>query len=265
MSSAAIRICTLIALLVATAVAVQAQTPAGESREFDGMEFVWLPAGEFQMGSTGMYAYEDEQPLTRVRISRGYWLGKYEVTQAEWEAVMGSNPSKFDECGPNCPVEQVSWEDVQEFIRELNAAVGEERYRLPTEAEWEYAARAGTSEDTHSGNLTDLYGRDPVLEGIAWYRRNSGGRTQPVGRKAPNPWGLYDMLGNVQEWVQDWYGDHLQGGTVTDPRGPESGSVRMLRGGSWHFHSKCCRVSHRYIGPSGTRSGDLGFRLLRTE
>ena len=207
------RICTLVLLL--TAVAVQEGTPAGESREFDGIEFVQIPAGEFLMGSE---ARDYERPVTQVRISRGYWLGKHEVTQAEWEAVMGSNPSNFDECGPNCPVEEVSWDDVQEFIRRLNAAVGEERYRLPTEAEWEYAARAGTSEDTYAGNLTDPYGRDPVLEGIAWYRRNSGGRTQPVGQKAPNAWGLYDMLGNVYEWVQDWYGT-IRGGPVDGSAG----------------------------------------------
>ena len=256
------RICTLVLLL--TAVAVQEGTPAGESREFDGIEFVQIPAGEFLMGSTSLEAPDHERPVTQVRISRGYWLGKHEVTQAEWEAVMGSNPSNFDECGPDCPVENVSWEDVQKFIRRLNAAVGEERYRLPTEAEWEYAARAGTSEDTYAGNLTDPYGRDPVLEGIAWYRRNSGGRTQPVGQKAPNAWGLYDMLGNVNEWVQDWYGDY-PGGVVTDPRGPESGSVRVMRGGSWHFHSRCCRVTERYGSPPGHGGGSVGFRLLRTE
>ena len=124
------------------------------------MEFVQIPAGEFLMGSESEEAFSYmEKPVTRVRISRGFWLGKYEVTQAEWQAVMGSNPSGFDECGPNCPVGQVSWDDVQEFIRKLNAAVGEERYRLPTEAEWEYAARAGTSGDRY-GNL----------DAIAWYR-----------------------------------------------------------------------------------------------
>ena len=226
---------------------------AGESRVFDGIEFVWIPAGEFRMGSTGSEADDDEQPLTRVRISRGFYLGKYEVTQGQWEAVMGSNPSAFDECGPTCPVEQVSWDDVQEFIRKLNAVVGEQRYRLPTEAEWEYAARAGTSGDRY-GNL-DL---------IAWYVGNSGFRTHPVGQKAPNAWGLHDMLGNVYEWVGDWYGDY-PGGSVTDPQGPTSGSGRVVRGGSWIYDARYCRASFRSTVSPGDRFNFLGFRLLRTK
>ena len=217
-----------------------------------GMEFVQVPAGEFLMGSTSDEA-DDEQPVTRVRISRGFYLGKYEVTQAEWEAVTGSNPSLLDECGPDCPVEQVSWDDVQEFIGRLNAAVGEERYRLPTEAEWEYAARAGTTGDRY-GNL----------DAIAWYLDNSGGPTHPVGQKAPNAWGLHDMLGNVWEWTQDWYGDY-PGGEVTDPQGPTSGSLRVSRGGSWSDIAWGCRASTRYYYSPGDRYLTLGFRLLRTE
>ena len=165
-----------------------------------GMEFVWVPPGEFRMGSKSSEADDDERPRMRVRISRGFFLGKYEVTQGQWEAVMGSNPSRFDGCGPDCPVENVSWDDVQEFIRRLNAREGGNRYRLPTEAEWEYAARAGTNGD-HYGNLA----------AIAWHEDNSGNRTHPVGRKAPNEWGLYDMLGNVWEWVEDWYGGYPGG------------------------------------------------------
>ena len=219
------------------------------------MEFVQVPAGEFLMGSESEEAFSDMvQPVTRVRISRGFWLGKYEVTQAEWQAVMGSNPSSFDECGPDCPVEGVSWEDVQEFIRRLNAAVGEERYRLPTEAEWEYAARAGTSGDRYSEDL----------DAIAWNRDNSGDRTHPVGRKAPNALGLYDMLGNVFEWVGDWYGDY-PGGEVTDPQGPASGSKRVRRGGGWISYAGFCRASSRRNYSPGDRSFYLGFRLLRTE
>ena len=218
-----------------------------------GNEFVRIPAGEFRMGSKSSEADNDERPLTRVRISRGFYLGKYEVTQAEWEAVMGSNPSRFTECGPNCPVEKVSWDDVQEFIRRLNATVGEERYRLPTEAEWEYAARAGT--------IGDRYGN---VDAIAWYQDNSGGRTHPVGRKAPNTWGLYDMLGNVWEWTQDWYGDY-PGGSVTDPQGSASGSERVFRGGSWSYLARYCRASYRSNFSPGGRSTVLGFRLLRTE
>ena len=226
---------------------------AGEARVFDGMEFAWVPAGEFRMGSTGAEAFGWESPVTRVRISRGFWLGKHEVTQAEWQAVMGTNPSGFDECGPNCPVEQVSWEDAQAFIRQLNGRAGGSRYRLPTEAEWEHAARAGTVGDRYA----------PNLDAIAWYRDNSGDRTQPVGRKAPNAWGLHDMLGNVFEWVQDWYGGY-PGGAVTDPGGPGSGSFRVFRGGSWNDNPWLCRASFRIDKP-GKRFRDLGFRLLRTE
>ena len=237
---------------------------AGAKREFYGIEFVWVPAGEFRMGSTSRHAYSDEKPLTRVRISRGYWLGKYEVTQGQWEGVMGSNPSEFSGCGGNCPVEKVSWNDVQAFLRKLNARSGGRRYRLPTEAEWEYAARGETTADTYAGDLTNPSGNDPVLNGIAWYDENSGRRTHPVGRKAPNGWGLHDMLGNVWEWVGDWYGDY-PGGTVTDPSGPGSGSIRVDRGGSWSSIAGGCRSANRYGYSPGYRSNILGFRLLRTE
>jgi len=246
----------------------RAEPQAGETREFAGMEFVWVPPGEFVMGSDSEHALSLEQPLTRVRISRGYWLGRHEVTQGRWRAVMGNNPSRFDECGSDCPVEQVSWEDAQAFMQALNAreqGLGVQ-YRLPTEAEWEYAARAGTRGDTYAGNVTDPWGLDPVLERIAWCDENSGGRTQPVGQKAPNAWGLHDMLGNVQEWVQDWYGGY-PGGSVTDPAGPGIGSYRTIRGGSWFLYGALyCRSSSRYFGVGpGDRHDDLGFRLLRTQ
>ena len=235
----------------------------GETVVFDGMEFVGIPPGEFLMGSTGEYAGGIE-PVTRVRISHGFYLGKYEVTQAEWEAVMGDNPSRFSGCG-RCPVERVSWEDVQVFIRRLNARSGGGRYRLPTEAEWEYAARAGTTTDTYAGDLTNPGGNDPVLNGIAWYDENSGDRTHPVGQKAANPWGLHDMLGNVQEWVGDRYGTY-PGGAVTDPAGPGSGSGRVMRGGDFLGRSAgCCRSARRGSAVTGSRVGFLGFRLLRTE
>ena len=216
-----------------------------------GMEFVWVPSGEFQMGSTS--SEDSEQPVTQVRISRGYWLGKYEVTQGQWQALIGSNPSYYKSYGPNCPVESVSWEDVQEFIARLNALAGRDRYRLPTEAEWEYAARAGTSGDRY-GSLNE----------IAWYRNNSGGRTQLVGQKAPNAWGFYDMLGNVWEWVAGWYGDY-PGGFVTDPRGPGSGSSRVRRGGSWRDLAWDCRAPNRDDILPFFDLDSLGFRLLRTE
>ena len=217
---------------------------------FDTMEFVWVPPGEFRMGSRDSEADTDERP--RARITRGFWLGKYEVTQAEWEAVMGHNPSWFSNCR-RCPVERVSWEDVQEFLRRVNEEADEKRYRLPTEAEWEYAARAGTTGDRYSSEL----------EAIAWYDENSSDRTRRVGLKRPNAWGLYDMLGNVWEWVQDWYGDYPEG-MVTDPQGPESGEFRVCRGGAWAWGARAARSPHRFAWMPGERLPDFGFRLVRT-
>ena len=240
------------------------RTRAGETVVFDGIEFVWIPPGEFQMGSTSQHAHPYEQPVTRVRIGNGFYLGKYEVTQAEWQAVMGNNPSRFKSCGGNCPMETVSWEDAQAFIGRLNARSAGGRYRLPTEAEWEYAARAGTTTDTYAGDITELRGNDPVLNGIAWYDQNSGDRTHPVGQKAPNGFGLHDMLGNVWEWVGDWYGNY-PGGAVTDPAGPASGSYRVFRGGGWNYNARNCRSASRGGNSPGIHLHNLGFRLLRTE
>ena len=251
-----------------------------------GMEFVWVPAGEFRMGSTSRRANDDEKPVTRVRISRGFYLGKYEVTQGQWEAVMGSKPSHFSNCGGNCPVEQVSWNDVQAFVRKLNEREGGRRYRLPTEAEWEYGARGGTETDTPAGDLRVLGKYNaPLLDGIAWYGGNSGAAYEgghdcsdwkekqyrsnrcgphPVGGKAANGFGLHDMLGNVWEWVGDWYGAY-PGGTVTDPAGPGSGSYRVHRGGSWNFSAGSCRSAFAAGIRRANRGYNLGFRLLRTE
>ena len=222
-----------------------------------GMEFVWIPAGRFVMGSPKNEAdrfYDEVQH--EVRISRGYWLGKYEVTQGEWEAVMGGNPSHFDECGEGCPVEMVSSGDVQEFIRKLNAGESGKgyRYRLPTEAEWEYAARAGTTGVRHG-----------ELDSIAWYAGNSGGRTHPVGEKRANAWGLHDMLGNVWEWTADWYGWYPSG-SVTDPEGALWGSGRVGRGGGWLGGARYVRSAYRgNISPGNRDNHGLGFRLVRTE
>ena len=158
----------------AKATAEAAKRKPGESHVFDGMEFVWVPAGEFLLGSTSPEAEPDERPVTMVRISHGYWLGKHEVTQSEWQALMGTNPSEGAGCG-RCPVENVSWHDVQDFIDRLNVRVGETSYRLPTEAEWEYAARAGTSGDRY---------HEEDINAIAWYG-GIGDRSRPVGRKDP--------------------------------------------------------------------------------
>ena len=218
-----------------------------------GMEFVRIPAGEFLMGSNSPDAEASEQPVTRVLIGRAFDLGKYEVTQGQWEAVMGSNPSRFDACGLDCPVENVSWEDAREFIRRLNAMDGAGTYRLPTEAEWEYAALAGAAGDLDAADL----------DAIAWCGENSENRTHPVGGKAPNAFGLHDIIGNVYEWVEDRYGPY-PGEAVTDPEGAGSGSLRVFRGGSWYFSVRNCRSSYRGYDVAGGQHRFLGFRLLRT-
>ncbi len=185
----------------------------------------------------------------RVSITRGFEMGKYEVTQAQWEKVMGDNPSRFK--GANLPVENVSWDDVQKFIHALNARNDGYVYRLPTEAEWEYACRAGTAGD-FAGSLDEM----------GWYMSNSGSQTHPVGTKKPNAWGLYDMHGNVLQWCQDWYGDY-PGGKVVDPQGPGSGSNRVIRGGSWGSDATNCRSAARHRYSPDNRAAGLGFRLVR--
>ena len=221
-----------------------------------GMEFMWIPAGRFLMGSPedeeGRYASELQH---EVRISEGFWMKKYEVTQGEWESVMGANPSRFSDCGPRCPVEQVSWFDTEEFMQRLSGRESGKgyRYRLPTEAEWEYAARAGTTRARY-GELGE----------IAWYDENSGDRTHPVGQKQANAWDLHDMLGNVWEWTGDWAA-WCPSGSVTDPQGPSTGSARVYRGGSWHGGARYVRSAYRGYGSPGHRYGLIGSRLVRTK
>lgn len=185
-----------------------------------GMELVYVPPGQFMMGSDR--GKSDETPVHRVSISQGFWMGKYEVTQSQYESVAGENPSSFKDCA-GCPVENVSWNDATEFISQLNAKNDGFVYSLPTEAQWEYAARAGTM-GAYAGNLNDM----------AWYGENSGSKTHQVGTKQPNSFGLFDMYGNVQEWCEDWYGNY-SGGDVTDPKGAASGTVRVMRGGAWNY------------------------------
>ena len=230
--------------------------PTAQFTNSIGMEFVLIPSGSFMMGSDPNFeeAHRDESPSHKVIISQPFYLGKYEVTQAQWLAVMGSNPSKFK--GRNNPVEMVSWHDTQEFIRRLNAQEGHERYRLPTEAEWEYAARAGTS-------TTYFFGDDKnALSRYAWYHENANEAPRPVGQKPPNAWGLYDVHGNVREWVQDWYGEtYYANSPDTDPKGPSSGKKRVDRGGSWGFNAVFCRSAFRGDVLPDARMGYLGFRL----
>ncbi len=229
-----------------------------ELRTSLGMEFVLIEAGTFQMGSPVTEPGRDyDEILHTVTLSQPYYLGKVEVTQGQWAAVMGDNPSAYDACGATCPVKRVSWEDIQGFIAELNRREGVRSYRLPTEAEWEYAARAGTQTAYHFGNGANR------LEQYGWYADNSGYRTHPVGQKRPNAWGLYDMHGNVWEWVADWYGYYPRG-AVTDPRGPSTGADRVKRGGSLNFPARYCRAAYRSWDSPGDRNADLGFRLART-
>jgi formylglycine-generating enzyme required for sulfatase activity len=219
-----------------------------------GMEFVLIPAGTFTMGA--LDSYSDEQPIRTVRISRPFYLGKYEVTQAQWEAVMGYNPSAW-RGQRNLPVEQVSWEDVQEFLRRLNTEEGAVRYRLPTEAEWEYAARAGTATAYSFGSDVSR------LDEYAWYGGNAAHTSHPVGLLKPNAWGLHDMHGNVWEWVHDCY-ETYPIGTVIDPQGPTSGGSRVFRGGGRSNVAWRCRSSSRGYCPPESRLDAVGFRVLRT-
>ncbi|MDR0380257.1 MAG: formylglycine-generating enzyme family protein [Candidatus Accumulibacter sp.] len=222
-----------------------------------GMEFVLIPAGSFMMGSdkkSDPDSSDDETPH-RVRISKPFYLGRYEVTQAQWEDVMGSNPSKFR--GGSNPVERVSWNDVQAFIQRLNQREGHNHYRLPTEAEWEYAARAGTTTRYSFGDDVNS------LDRHAWYEDNSDDRPHPVGQKEPNPWGLYDMHGNVWEWVQDWYGrKYYAQSSANDPRGLSRGASRVLRGGCWSRDAKYLRSAYRGSLSPDFRGGSGGFRLV---
>ena len=231
--------------------------PSGEAGTFTnsiGMEFARIPAGTFQMGAADDDddARDNEKPRHEVTISRALHLGRFPVTQKQWRAVMGENPSYFK--GPDRPVENVCWEDAQEFIAKLNAAEGHDRYRLPTEAEWEYACRAGGGTKYSFGDDADELGNH------AWYGDNSGDKTRPVGRKQPNAWGLHDMHGNVWEWCEDRYGKY-GAKAVVDPQGPGAGEDRVLRGGGWFNDAKYCRSAIRYGGGPGNRYDSTGFRL----
>ena len=229
-------------------------TKGASNANIGGFEMVYVKGGTFTMGGTdeqGSDADSDEKPTHSVTLS-DFYIGKYKVTQAQWKAVMGSNPSMFT--GVNRPVEYVSWDDIQEFIKKLNAQTGK-KFRLPTEAEWEYAARGGNQSKGYK------YSGSNRISEVAWYDDNSVSKTHPVGRKTPNELGVYDMSGNVYEWCQDWYGSYSSS-SQTNPTGPSSGSRRVLRGGSWCSSARFCRVSYRSFDSPDHRSCGNGFRLV---
>ena len=226
-----------------------------------GMAFKLIPAGTFTMGSPlGEPGRDSDETQHQVTLTQAFYIQTTEVTQAQWVTVMGSNPSNFSGCS-DCPVEQVSWDDVQTFITNLNTW-GEGTYRLPTEAEWEYAARAGSTTAFANGDITYTdCTYDSNLDVMGWYCYNSSS-TQSVGQKDSNAWGLYDMHGNVWEWCQDWYGAYPSG-SVTDPTGPFSGSERVTRGGGWYNYAMSCRSAYRNSGLPDFIGDVLGFRLVR--
>ena len=221
------------------------------------IEMVKVEAGSFDMGATSemQNPYSDEKPVHRVTLTNNYYVGKYEVTQALWQAVMGSNPSIFK--GDDLPVEEVSWKDCQKFITKLNAMTGK-RFRLPSEAEWEYAARGGKKSRGY------LYSGSNAIGDVAWYEGNSSFMTHAVGTKQPNELGIYDMTGNVWEWCQDRYGSYSSS-PQTNPTGAVGGSRRVFRGGSWSYSARRCCTSSRSGYSPGYRRYDLGLRLVLSE
>ncbi len=225
---------------------------------------VKIPAGTFRMGSTQVIHADDywnpcpncaprnevERPVHQVTISKDFWMGKFDVTQKQWQDVMGNNPSFNRTAGPDAPVEQVSWKDVQSFLAKANAMQSRWTLRLPTEAEWEYGARAGSTGETYG-----------PLDEIAWYKGNGGGKTHPVGQKKPNAFGLYDMLGNVWQWCQDWFGPYPSE-PVTDPQGAAAGDKHPTRGGCYYCDAVHERAARRNRDLENHSSRNISFRIV---
>jgi formylglycine-generating enzyme required for sulfatase activity len=260
-----------LARFVAMTMVAGAGLLGGLHWHFSAQAFIAAKAEYRAMLARYQAADADEKPAHEVTLTRPYYLGRFEVTQEQYQQVMGNNPSQFK--GRDLPVECVSWDDAQEFCKKASKrpltpdslrssrpspAGGEGTYtvRLPTEAEWEYACRAGTRTTYYAGDT------EADLDRAAWYYRNSGNTTHPVGQKVPNAWGLYDVHGNVWEWVQDCYDDSYYGESPrVDPKGPASGEYRVLRGGSWNDDPDYCRAAHRHRFNPGNRDSDFGFRL----
>ena len=219
--------------------------------------FIKVSGGTFTMGCTseqGDDCFDSEKPSHQVTVST-FYMGKYEVTQKLWREVMGSDPEELNFKGcDNCPVERVSWNDIQDFIAKLNEKTGK-TFRLPTEAEWEFAARGGNKSNGYK------YAGSNDVDKVAWYYDNSGSKTHPVGQKKANELGLYDMSGNVYEWCSDWYGDYGSS-AKTNPSGPSSGTHRILRGGGWSSYARSCRFSNRNSYDPSYRFSNDGFRLV---
>ncbi len=230
----------------------------GEIENSIGMKLKYIKPGSFYMGSkTGPWT---ERPVHKVKLSKGYYMQTTEVTQGQWQAIMGENPSHFKKCGDECPVEKVSWNDAKSFIKKLNTKEKTDKYRLPTEAEWEYACRAGSATEYANGNSMKLMG---------WYEENSGEKTHKTAGKKANAWGLYDMHGNVWEWVEDCSKD-WRSQIITDTyrdglKDPVSrkGIHRICRGGSWYVYDTKCRSAFRFSHIPGKRDHRIGFRVTR--
>ncbi len=243
-----------------------------------GMEFVWCPPGHFIMGCReDEIGSGDNSAQGEVVLTRGFWLGKFPVTQSQWEAVIGRNPSQFASSGPDAPVEQVSWEEANEYCQRLSLVHGQQ-FRLPTEAEWEYGCRAGSTrawgflQEDYSDADIEMDSNDALkVPEYAWVAENSEGRTHPVGLKKPNAWGLHDMHGNVDEWCHDYYeryysfGQVTPEGSIVDPTGPSHGSERAFRGGGWNSSDEYNRSASRWGADPHTKDGNLGFRIVADE
>lgn len=236
-----------------------------------GMEFVLIPAGSFLMGSPPNEPFRDQdESQHKVILTKPFYIQTTEVTQGQWKALMGQNPSYFKGCGDRCPVERVSWFDCQRFVERLNQK-GEGRYRLPKESEWEYVCRGGTSSAFHWGEAVDcakgMFGNNS-LRGVAMcvgYIERRGLKRDspaPVASYPPNPWGVFDMHGNVWEWCEDWYAPYPEG-EISDPKGGDSGEMKVRRGGSWFKFGTFCRSANRNFAHPASRYYTTGFRLVR--